>query len=83
METNDVNKAAPSVDVPRLVRPSVFDEPPLHMDTLSRNERLYKTLLGMGLYVEPIKGSEGGISKFIVSCGLTSKLGRGNLWEGL
>ena len=72
METNDVNKAAPSVDVPRLVRPSVFDEPPLHMDTLSRNERLYKTLLGMGLYVEPIKGSEGGISKFIVSCGFTS-----------
>lgn len=71
METNDVNKAAPSVDVPRLVRPSVFDEPPLHMDHLARNERLYKTLLSMGLYVEPIKGPEGGISKFIVSCGFT------------
>jgi|GEM_PF-3133144 len=39
------------------------------MDHLARNERLYKTLLGMGLYVEPIKGKEGGISKFIVSCG--------------
>ena len=51
--------------------PSVFDAPPLHMDTLSRNARLYQTLLGMGLYVEPIKGPEGGISKFIVSCGLT------------
>jgi hypothetical protein len=52
--------------------PSVFDAPPLHMDTLSRNARLYQTLLGMGLYVEPIKGPEGGISKFIVSCGLPS-----------
>ena len=60
MKKNDVNNAAPSVDVPRLVRPSVFDEPPLHMDTLSRNQRLYKTPLGMGLYVEPIKGSEVG-----------------------
>jgi len=69
MKETKENTAAPSVDVPRLVRPSIFDEPPLHMDHLARNERLYKTLLGMGLYVEPIKGKEGGISKFIVSCG--------------
>jgi len=50
--------------------PSVFDAPPLHMDTASRNARLYQTLLDMGLFVEPVKDSCGGISKFIVSCGL-------------
>jgi hypothetical protein len=49
---------------------SVFDAPPLHMDTASRNARLYKTLLEMGLFVEPVKDSCGGISKFIVSCGI-------------
>ena len=52
--------------------PSVFDAPPLHMDTASRNARLYQTLLDMGLFVEPMKDSCGGISKFIVSCGLPS-----------
>jgi hypothetical protein len=72
MNKTNENKAAPSVDVPRLVRPSVFDEAPLHMDTASRNERLYETLLKMGLFVEPVKGPSGGISKFIVSCGLPS-----------
>jgi len=72
MTTDPQNEASPPVDVPRLVRPSVFDEPPLHMDTASRNERLYETLLKMGLYVEPVKGPSGGISKFIVSCGLVS-----------
>ena len=55
-----------------LVRPSIFDQPPLHMDVESRNERLYDTLLNMGLFVEPVKGPSGGISKFIVSCGLPS-----------
>lgn len=28
--------------------------PPQHMDIWSRNERLYQTLLGMGVYVTPI-----------------------------
>jgi hypothetical protein len=47
---------------------SVFAQPPLHMDRDSRNERLYQTLLGMGLFVEPVQGKAGGIAKFIVSC---------------
>jgi hypothetical protein len=49
---------------------SVFDKPPLDMDVESRNERLYDTLLKMGLYVSPLKGAMGGIGGFIVSCQL-------------
>ena len=29
--------------------------PPEHMDTYSRNERLYRFLLGMGLFVIPVR----------------------------
>ena len=31
------------------------EAPPLHMDRWTRNERLYQTLLGMGLVVSPIR----------------------------
>ncbi len=42
------------------------------MDTASRNERVYQTLLGMGLFVEHVAGKEGGIASFIVSTSLPS-----------
>lgn len=36
------------------VRTADSAPPPEHLDYWSRNDRLYKTLLDMGLYVEPI-----------------------------
>lgn len=42
------------------------------MDGESRNERLYETLIKMGLYVLPIKGCLGGIGGFYVSCQMPS-----------
>jgi hypothetical protein len=50
-----------------VMTPTVSDKAPLHMDAASRNERLYETLLKMGLYVEPIPDKEGRIYHFIVS----------------
>lgn len=44
-----------------------FNEPPLDMDIASRNERLYETLLSMGLWVQPSKDATGGIDAIMVS----------------
>ncbi len=46
--------------------------PPEHMDVWTRNERLYQTLLGMGLYVRPlyVEGDPERIDWLQVSAGL-------------
>lgn len=49
---------------------SVFNAEPLHLDKAARNERVYKTLLDLGLYVLPIPDSVGRIDCFIVSTGV-------------
>ena len=62
--------------------------PPEHMDQWSRNERLYETLKGMGLYVVPIpvEGNPDRIDHLHVSAALpayVSKLGRQQAAERL
>lgn len=49
---------------------------PEHMDQWTRNERLYETLKGMGLYVVPIplEGDPSRIDHFHVSTGLPASL---------
>ena len=49
---------------------SVFMKPPLHMNKEARNERLFETLLGMGLFVQPIPDGMGHIDCFLVSTGM-------------
>lgn len=44
--------------------------PSKFMDKWSRNARLYETLKGMGLYVDPIHSKTGRIDHFIVSIGV-------------
>jgi hypothetical protein len=46
---------------------------PLQMDRNTRNKRLYKNLLNMGLVVSPIFNS-GKIDHLIVSCDLPKKI---------
>lgn len=48
------------------------DFQPEHMDRWSRNERLYQTLKGMGLFVSPIL-DERGIDSLLVSTDLPQK----------
>lgn len=47
--------------------------PPLHMDKYTRNQRLYETLVGMGLYCQPVYGPGLQIEALYVSAELPSE----------
>lgn len=55
-----------------------------HMDPGSRNERLYKTLMGMGLFVVPVfaDGDQNQIDYFQVSAGVPAYLSIQKIAEG-
>jgi hypothetical protein len=65
-----INEIAMPESASTQLHSSVFNSMPLHLDTPARNERVYKTLLDLGLYVLPIPDAVGRIDCFIVSTGV-------------
>lgn len=63
------------------MNPLITEQPsndePLHLDIHSRNDRLYKYLLSVGLFVEPVftDDSRANIDYLRVSAGLPSQTG--------